>query len=106
MSEIAFDIIKESLPSLTEDEALTVFWELQRQFGWAGTVFTRADAEQEWNNQQYDALGETPDAPLPDEVWDLVVGSWYWRKGLPEGMCERGWPYVTQAVLEALEGDE
>lgn len=104
MSEIAFDIIKESLPSLTEGEALTVFWELQSQFGWSGTVFTRADAEQEWQSTSYNYAGT--EEKMPDEVWYAVEESWYWRKGLPEGLTERGWTYVTQAVLEALEGDE
>ncbi len=106
MSEIAFDIIKESLPSLTEDEGLTVFWELQRKFGWSGTVFTRADAEQEWQNAQYDeTTGLTFDDPMPDEVWDLVVGSWEWRKGIPEMLCERGWPLVFDAVFNAVHND-
>ena len=104
MSDIAYDIIKESLPSLTEHEALTVFCDLQAQFGWSGTVFTRVDAEQEWQNTSYGYGGS--DEKMPDTVWDAVQESWYWRKGLPENMCERGWTYVTQAVLEALEGDE
>ena len=102
MSEIAFDTIKQCIGSLTEDEALTVFLDLHDQFGWAGTVFTRVDAEQEWQNQQYDASGRAPDAPMPDEVWDLVVGSWEWRKGIPEMLCERGWALVFDAVYDAL----
>jgi hypothetical protein len=32
-----------------------------------------------------------------------VQNSWYWRKGLPELMTERGWGLVGQAVMDAIE---
>lgn len=106
MSDTAFDIIQESIPSLTEDEALNVLLRLERQFGWTGTTFTRGDAETEWQNQQYDPeTGLTPDTPMPDDAWERVQQSWYWRKGLPEILTERGWELLGDAVAEALNED-
>lgn len=92
---------------LTEDEALSVFYALSVHYGWAGTVFTRGDAECEWQNQQYDfETGETPDAPLPDNVWNNILASWEWRKGIAETLTERGWDLVSNAVEEAIIAEE
>lgn len=99
MSDIAYDIIKESIGSLTEDEGLNIIIAIEQQFGFAGTTFTREDAEREWRMQQ-DATGDTP---LPDEVWERVQDTWEWRKGLSEILTERGWGLVADAVTEALK---
>lgn len=92
---------------LTEDEALSVFYRMSVHYGWAGTVFTRGDAESDWQNQQYDfETGETPDTPLPDSVWNRILTSWEWRKGIAEILTERGWDLVSQAVEEAMQADD
>jgi hypothetical protein len=106
MSEIAYDTINECIGSLTEDEAISAIVAINAHFGFAGAVFTRDDAQQEWQSQQYDfTTGETPDTTMPDEVWDRVQQSWYWRKGLSEILTERGWELVAEAVAEALKED-
>lgn len=93
------DFIKD----LTENEALYLIVAIENQFGWAGTTFTREDAEREWQNQQYDPeTGLTPDTPMPDEAWELVQQQWEWRKGLGEILSERGWELVTAAVANAI----
>lgn len=103
MTEVAHDLITESIPSLSEDEAFSVMHTLAKHFGWAGTMFCRGDAEQEWQNLQYDhASGLTPNDPMPDNVWTHIQNSWEWRKGIEELLCERGWELVSNAVEEAL----
>lgn len=103
MSEIAHDIIMESIGSLTEDEAMGIYHAMASQFGWAGTFFTRADAETEWQNQQYDdETGMTPDTPLPEALWEAIQSQWEWYKGLSDVLTERGWELVSSAVQEAM----
>lgn len=88
------DFIKD----LTENEAIYLIVAIENQFGWAGTTFTREDAEREWLAQT-EATGATP---MPDEVWELVQQQWEWRKGLSEILSERGWELVTAAVANAI----
>lgn len=102
MSTINYDIAMSCVPHLTEDEALDVYHVLRRRFGWAGTFFTRADAEQEWQNQQYDdTTGQTPTTALSDEVWTAIQSTWAWRKGLTDSLTEHGWTLVSDAVTDA-----
>lgn len=100
MSEIAFDTIMECLGTLTDDEAMTVVHRMASQFGWAGTFFTREDAAMEWRNQ----TGNIHD--LPEEVWEEIICTWEWRKGIAETLCERGWELVYTAVEDAIEKDK
>lgn len=101
MSDIAYDIIKESIGSLTADEAIDIIIAIEQRFGFVGTTFTRVDAEMEWRNQ----TDSTGDAEMPDEVWDRVQQSWYWHKGITDILTERGWGLVSDAVAEALAED-
>lgn len=73
----------------SEDSALTLFHDMRREFGWGGTVFTRADAEGMARRD------------LTDEEWSRVVASNYWKKGLPDRLAERGWSEVENALREA-----
>jgi hypothetical protein len=82
--------------TMTEDEAIRLYFDLASQFGWQGTFFTREDAENSW--QEYHDQSE----PFTDETWNAVLLSWYWRKGLHEVLTERGWDLVHEAVGEAL----
>lgn len=104
MSEESVSAIKALVKELDEQEALGVYWELAEQFAWAGSVFTRADAEQSWKNNHYDPTTATvgTELPMPDEVWDAVASTWQWNQ-VAETMCERGWDTVDQAVMQALE---
>lgn len=106
MSEETMRAIKALIKELDEDEALSVYWELETQFGWAGSVFTRADAEQEWRDNQTDVETEDDSEPwLPDEVWEAAQNTRAWSRDLPERMTERGWDMVNQAVREAMNED-
>lgn len=84
--------------NITEDEAIKLYFDLASQFGWRGTFFTRADAENSW--QEYHEQSE----PFTDEVWEAVRQSWYWRKGMGEILTEHGWDLVHEAVDEAVSG--
>lgn len=80
------------LLTITEDEAINLYHRLAQQFGWGGTFFTREDAEERWDTDD--------DGEFTDEVWDAIRLTWYWRKGLDEILCERGWEIVSEAVWE------
>lgn len=94
-SLIAYDTIKECLNDLQESEALTVFYDLQRKFGWAGTIFTRGDAEGEWGN----LFPDTPD--MPDDVWEAIQSTWAWKQGLSEANDD-ALDLVRDAVEDAV----
>lgn len=95
---------KRIIETLTEDQAMKLFWEMQNRFGWSGTVFTRYDAEQEWQNLQFDpATGLTSDASLPEDTWEEIQNDWYWSRGIPDLLVERGWEMVSMAVDSAME---
>jgi hypothetical protein len=93
------------IDALTEDEAMTLFHTLKARFGWAGTVFTRADAELEWQSTDEALNDESSDAwpDMPDDVWNAIQDTWQWRKGIANNLTERGWDMVTAAVAKAIE---
>lgn len=95
-SLIAYDTIKECMTDLQESEALTVFYDLRRKFGWAGTIFTRGDAEGEWSNLFPD------DSDMPDSVWEAIHSTWAWKKGLCE-TDDQAWDLVRDAVQDAIQ---
>lgn len=103
MSEESRSVIAALIKDLDEGEALSVYCELAGQFAWAGSVFTREDAEKSWQNNHYDATTATvgTELPMPDEVWEAVTLTWQWNN-VAEIMCERGWDMVDQAVMEAI----
>lgn len=95
--------LPEFLDDMTEGQALDVFYQLSRKWGWAGTVFIRNDVETEWQNQQYDPeTGLTSGEPLPDDVWDAVQDTWEWRKAMTARMCEVGSDMVRTAVEDVV----
>lgn len=101
MSDIAYDTIKECIGSLTSDEAIDIIIAIEQQFGFTGTTFTRADAEQEWRSQS----GKPSYIAMPDDAWERIRQTWAWRKGINEITTERGWDLVYEAVSEALSED-
>lgn len=90
-----------NIETITEDEAIDLHYKLSRRFGWGGTFFTRADAESKWQELTGDDL--TNSEPLPDDVWENIRQTWYWRKGLTDSLTEYGWDIVNDAVAEAIE---
>lgn len=102
MSDIAVDTITECLNDLTEDEAMSVLYRLQTQFGWAGTMFTRADAEQTWRESYPLSPGqEANELEMPDDLWKAVQGTWEWREGIAKMLTEQGWNLINAAVDDA-----
>ena len=93
---------------ITEDEAINLIIAIEQKFGFAGTTFTRGDAETEWQAQtRSDENGdEINDQPMPDEVWERVQQTWEWRKGINEMLTERGWELVYLAVADAIKEDK
>lgn len=75
---------------MDEDEAFMVVHVLEERFGWAGTFFTRRDAETQW-----DGLSEQP---FTDQMWDELRNSREWRRTVPSAMTEDGWESVAHAV--------
>lgn len=101
-NDIAYDIIMECIDNLTEDDAMTVVTRIFSTFGFAGTYFTRGDAETAWQNW-CEANGEDSTGEMPDEVWNEITLSSVWRKWLPDTLVERGWDLVHDAVTDAME---
>lgn len=94
-----------NLENINEEEGLTLLHHLVTKFGWAGTMFTRGDAEQEYIDQM-EVLDSTPlpvPDSMPDEVWDAVCSTWEWRRGMEDTLCERGWGLVTDAVSNVID---
>jgi hypothetical protein len=60
-----------NIDALTEDQAISLLIALERKFGWATIVYTRADASN-WITQAEDGL--------TDEEWESISNSWEWRK--------------------------
>ena len=102
--EIGTMNIDNLIESMTEDEAIKLYFTLSNRFGWAGTFFTREDAEGEWQNQTDDDLSTM--SALPDDVWERIQNTWYWRKGISEILTEHGWDIVHNAVWEVTTEDE
>jgi hypothetical protein len=72
----------------TEEEAVSLYHRMSNAFGWAGSIFTRADVE--------DIAGK-----VTEEQWEAVQQTYAWRKGVPERLTETGWDQVHMAVDEA-----
>jgi hypothetical protein len=81
--------------TITEDEAIDVYYKFAKRFGWGGTFFNREDAEERW-------MQDTGEDALSDDDWDNITSTWYWRKGLQDRLCEEGWELVQLAIDEVL----
>jgi hypothetical protein len=86
------------MTTITEDQAVQLYFRLALQFGWGGTFFTREDAESTWDIEA--------NGPFTDEVWEAIRLTWYWRKGLTEILTERGFDLVSEAITEVAEARE
>ena len=62
--------------------------EWMRANGAAGTMFVPADAEAYW--EMLRDPENDPTLPEWDEVADIVLSTWEWKKGIAEMMSERG----------------
>ena len=92
----------EWLDERTEAECVDIYHQLALKWRWAGTFFTRADAEFDWR-QSADHVHVDP---MPDDVWVRVRATWQWRSGITEILCERGMELVGEAVAAAVEQGE
>lgn len=104
MSERTYQDMAALLEGMTESEGFLLFHAMQNEFGWAGTVFSRGDAEQAWNTERFDGpYDESAVEPMPEDVWDAFLCSWAWRKGLAEQLTELGWEIVADAARDVVE---
>lgn len=81
------------IETITEDEALDLHYRLARRFGWAGTNFSREDAEARWEEKH-------EGVPFTDEVWEAIRTNYYWRKAVEEVACAEGWLAIDEAIYE------
>lgn len=80
-----------TLPTdLTEDEALDLARQLDQMFGWAGTFYTRSDAE------------AAADTTFTDEQWDRLRSSRMWQRSIADVMSEYAIEVVYDAIASAL----
>ena len=78
-----------------ESAAIRNVWDIEREFGWAGTFMTRGDVESQ--------LGRD----LTDDEWGEVQGSWEWRKGIQEQMAQTGFELIDMMLRDlGLDNDE
>ena len=78
-----------------ESAAMHNVWNIEREFGWAGTFMTRGDVESE--------LGRD----LTDDEWSEVQGSWEWRKGIQEQMAQAGFELIDMMLRDlGLENND
>lgn len=94
--------------SLSESQAIDTINAIMDRFGFAGTFFTRADAEVEWQAQtRTDENGDEMNTnPMPEEVWDSIQNEWFWNDGLKDSLTESGWEIIYSAVRHAIEEAE
>jgi hypothetical protein len=79
---------RELLDELTEAQAGSVIRILMGKYGYVGTYFQRGDVD------------SVLDRVITDEEWDKVQDSWYWYRGIPDSMADRGYDLVREAVNE------
>lgn len=94
--------------SLSETQAIDTINAIMARFGFAGTFFTRADAEMEWQAQtRTDENGDEMNTnPMPEEVWDSIQNEWFWNDGLKDSLTESGWEIIYSAVHSAIKEAE
>lgn len=63
-----------TVDEISEDDAFSLVYALERKFGWAVLLYTRGDVESYLN-----AFSESEIA-LTDEDWSEITSSWTWRK--------------------------
>ena len=71
-----------------------------RETGAAGTMFVPEDAEAYWQNLQDD----DPTLPEWEDVADIVLGTWEWRKGIAEMLSERGFAMFDGMFDDVIRG--
>ncbi len=78
----------------TESEAFTALHTLRARFQWAGTMFNREDVDA--------VLQGEHEMDVTDDIWNAVLNTWEWRKGLTEIITERGFEIISDAVSDVL----
>lgn len=95
MTKKAANTINSWLGLLDEQEAVTLVHKIFSQFGWSGTFFTQADAEEEWNAWNSD----DDHWEFGEDEWEAVKNTWFWRVGITDQMIDAG---VQQTISEAV----
>jgi len=81
-----------------EDEAFKVVHALEARFGWAGTFFTRQDAESQWENDL--EATEMEGAEFTDAMWEILRHSKAWNRYVASTMTDAGWEGVSSALSD------
>ena len=99
------DELMKEVEGLDEHDAMALYRHMAFQHSWAGTYFTRDDAESAWNATRDYFVEEHENGydtdPIPpefdDAVWEQIRQTRTWRKGLGELLYEQGWELVENA---------
>jgi len=88
-----------NLESMTESEALDLFYKMERRFGWAGVLYTRRDVADVWDTL-YGSGGDDDDPSISDEMWDAVRRQYGWRK-MGDYLSAEGHDGLVDAINDA-----
>jgi hypothetical protein len=88
--------INELAEQVTEEQALDLYYQFSRRFGWAGLLYIREDATDIWHNENDD----DDDLALTDAEWEAVKTSKSWSR-LGEYLSEDAYDLVREAVSVA-----
>lgn len=97
------ELLNKVMNEMTQEEAFSMFRNLETKFSWSGTVFTPDDVQEcIINRREADGLEPLTDEQLEEAVY-LVVDSRDWSKWLPDWMTEQGWEIINTAIFDILE---
>lgn len=85
---------------MSKQTDFTPLHEWVRENGAAGTMFVPSDAESHWEMLQED----DPTLPGWEDVADIVLGTWEWRKGIQEILTERGFEMFDGMFDDVIAG--
>lgn len=85
-----------NLETMTEDQALELFYDMRRKFGWTGTVVVPQDLR--------DAFYSIEERQPTDEEMTAMTGSWAYRK-MDDWLGHDVHEAITEMVFDAAKGD-
>ena len=91
------------IDSLSESEALDVFYDLRAKHGWQGTIWGEADLEDMWEElRRPDINGEVTGKPWHEVRENVLNGRWLTR-WFTEFLVEKGNEYLADSIFELDE---
>lgn len=83
--------------TLTESEALDLYYKFTKRFGWAGELFVREDANYLWHADNYE---DDDPVAISDAEWNAVKATKQWSR-FGEYLSEDACDLVREAVSVA-----